>query len=89
MPTEVDEEFEAFSDSSTIGKPSVRSAKFRSRFPWRPVRRRRASDSSPKGLVEKYHKLFADHAGAALAPDGRCDVEVVDLRRQQGEERAG
>ncbi|MGY0575904.1 AAA family ATPase [Bradyrhizobium sp. RDM12] len=42
-----------------------------------------------KGLVEKYHKLFADHAGAALAADGRCDVEVVDLRRQQGEERAG
>jgi hypothetical protein len=35
-----------------------------------------------KGLVEKYHRLFIDHAAAALAGDGRGDVEVVDLRAQ-------
>ncbi|MDA9390223.1 hypothetical protein WN73_05795 [Bradyrhizobium sp. CCBAU 45394] len=35
-----------------------------------------------KGLVDKYHRLFADHAGAALAGDGRDDVEVIDLRMQ-------
>jgi hypothetical protein len=33
-----------------------------------------------KGLVDKYHRLFADHAGVALAGDGRTDIEVVDLR---------
>jgi hypothetical protein len=42
-----------------------------------------------KGLVEKYHKLFADHAAAVLAGDGRGDVEVVDLRMQHGEEGSG
>jgi AAA domain len=35
-----------------------------------------------KGLVEKYHRLFTDHAAAALAGDRRGDVEVVDLRAQ-------
>jgi hypothetical protein len=35
-----------------------------------------------KGLVDKYHRLFAEHAGTALAGDGRKDVEVIDLRRQ-------
>ncbi|UPK37903.1 ATP-binding protein [Bradyrhizobium sp. 186] len=40
-----------------------------------------------KGLVDKYHRLFADHAGAALAGDGRADIEVVDLRTQNGEGR--
>jgi hypothetical protein len=39
-----------------------------------------------KGLVDKYHRMFADHAGAALAGDGRVDVEVVDLRVQDGED---
>ena len=33
-----------------------------------------------KGLVDKYHRLFADHSGVALAADGRTDIEVVDLR---------
>jgi hypothetical protein len=41
-----------------------------------------------KGLVDKYHRLFADHAGAALAADGRGDVEVIDLRIQNGEQAA-
>lgn len=40
-----------------------------------------------KGLVDKYHRLFADHARVALAGDGRTDIEVVDLRTQNGEER--
>jgi hypothetical protein len=33
-----------------------------------------------KGVVEKYHHLFADHVSAALRGDGRPDVQVVDLR---------
>jgi hypothetical protein len=36
-----------------------------------------------------YHRLFADHAGAALAGDGRTDVDVVDLRIQEDEPSAG
>jgi hypothetical protein len=40
-----------------------------------------------KGLVDKYHRLFADNAGAALAGDGRADIEVIDLRTQNGEGR--
>ena len=40
-------------------------------------------------LVDKYHRLFADHAGAALAGDGRADIEVVDLRAQAGEQSTG
>jgi AAA domain len=42
-----------------------------------------------KGLVDKYHRLFADHAGAALAGDGRGDVEVIDLRMQDSEGNTG
>jgi len=42
-----------------------------------------------KGLVDKYHRLFADHAGAALAGDGRGDVEVIDLRVQHSEGSTG
>lgn len=38
-----------------------------------------------KGLVGKYHKLFADREDSALAGDGRSDVEVIDLRMRQGE----
>lgn len=41
-----------------------------------------------KGLVDKYHRLFADHAGAALAADSRGDVEVIDLRVLDGEQAA-
>ena len=42
-----------------------------------------------KGLVDKYHRLFVDHAGAAIAGDGRDDVEVIDLRMQHSEEKTG
>jgi predicted kinase len=42
-----------------------------------------------KGLVDKYHRLFADHAGAALAGDGRSDVEVADLRAQTDGQSTG
>jgi hypothetical protein len=42
-----------------------------------------------KGLVDKYHRLFVDHAGAALAGDGRDDVEIIDLRMQHSEEKTG
>lgn len=38
-----------------------------------------------KGLVDKYHRLFADHEDSALAGDGRSDVEVIDLRMRQCE----
>jgi hypothetical protein len=38
-----------------------------------------------KGLVEKYHRLFVDHASAALAADGRTDIEVFDFRAQSGD----
>jgi hypothetical protein len=37
-----------------------------------------------KGLVDKYHRLFADHAGAALAGDGRADIEVVEPPSRTG-----
>ncbi|WFU45958.1 AAA family ATPase (plasmid) [Bradyrhizobium sp. CB82] len=39
-----------------------------------------------KGLVDKYHRLFADHADAALSGDGRVDIEVVDLGTRNGED---
>ncbi|MCP1758705.1 MULTISPECIES: AAA family ATPase [Bradyrhizobium] len=41
-----------------------------------------------KGLVDKYHRLFADQADAALAADGRDDVEVIDLRIREGKQAA-
>ncbi|RXH29336.1 hypothetical protein XH84_22905 [Bradyrhizobium nanningense] len=42
-----------------------------------------------KELVEKYHRLFVDQAGAVLTGDGRIDVEVIDLRVQKNEGASG
>lgn len=54
-----------------------------------PDKQRDGGWRGQKGLVDKYHRLFADHAEAARAGDGRTDVEVVDLRVKEGEPSAG
>lgn len=54
-----------------------------------PDKQRDGDWRQKKGLVDKYHRMFADQVGAALKGDGREDVEVIDLRLQDRDDRAG